>query len=62
MFAPHLVLTAKRPVSSATAKLAQAATAICFGLVIIGFVGFAHIEVVHSAAHDTRHANAFPCH
>jgi len=25
-------------------------------------VGFSHIEAVHNAAHDTRHANAFPCH
>jgi cobalt transporter subunit CbtB len=24
--------------------------------------GFAPIEVVHNAAHDTRHAFAFPCH
>jgi cobalt transporter subunit CbtB len=30
--------------------------------VIVGFVGFSHIEIVHNAAHDTRHANAFPCH
>jgi cobalt transporter subunit CbtB len=28
----------------------------------VGFVGFSHLEAVHNAAHDTRHANAFPCH
>jgi cobalt transporter subunit CbtB len=44
------------------ARLAQTLLAMCFGLVIIGFVGFSHIDVVHNAAHDTRHANAFPCH
>ncbi|MBY2942878.1 CbtB-domain containing protein [Rhizobium leguminosarum] len=44
------------------AKILQAATAVFFGLVIVGFVGFSHIEIVHNAAHDTRHANAFPCH
>lgn len=43
-------------------KLLQSAMAVCFGLVIVGFVGFSHLEVVHNAAHDTRHANAFPCH
>ena len=32
------------------------------GLVIIWGVGFSHIEVLHNAAHDTRHSNAFPCH
>jgi cobalt transporter subunit CbtB len=36
--------------------------AVAFGLLIIGFVGFSHIEAVHNAAHDTRHTNAFPCH
>jgi cobalt transporter subunit CbtB len=25
-------------------------------------VGFSHIDVVHNAAHDVRHSNAFPCH
>jgi cobalt transporter subunit CbtB len=43
-------------------KSLQAIIAICFGLFIVGFVGFSHLEVVHNAAHDTRHANAFPCH
>jgi cobalt transporter subunit CbtB len=40
----------------------QAAMAISLGLFVIGFVGFSHLEIVHNAAHDTRHANAFPCH
>ncbi|MBY2994174.1 CbtB-domain containing protein [Rhizobium leguminosarum] len=48
--------------TTSAAKILQAATAVFFGLVIVGFVGFSHIEIVHNAAHDTRHANAFPCH
>lgn len=32
------------------------------GLVMLFGVGFAQIEVVHNAAHDTRHSVAFPCH
>ena len=40
----------------------QAMLAICLGLVVIGFAGFSHIDAVHNASHDTRHANGFPCH
>ncbi|KQQ58962.1 MULTISPECIES: CbtB domain-containing protein [Rhizobium/Agrobacterium group] len=54
--------TASSAVSSTTAKIAQALTAAALGLFIVGFVGFSHVEAVHNAAHDTRHANAFPCH
>ena len=32
------------------------------GLGLIYFVGFAPLMAVHNAAHDTRHASAFPCH
>jgi cobalt transporter subunit CbtB len=32
------------------------------GLGLIYFVGFAPMMAVHNAAHDTRHASAFPCH
>jgi cobalt transporter subunit CbtB len=42
--------------------LLQAAMAILLGFFVIGVVGFSHIDVVHNAAHDTRHSNAFPCH
>jgi cobalt transporter subunit CbtB len=40
----------------------QAVLAMALGLFIVGVVGFSHISAVHNAAHDTRHANAFPCH
>ena len=39
-----------------------AALAAMFGVLIIGVVGFSHLEVAHNAAHDTRHSNGFPCH
>lgn len=32
------------------------------GLVMLLGVGFAPIDAVHNAAHDTRHIAAFPCH
>ncbi|MBM7049276.1 MULTISPECIES: CbtB domain-containing protein [Rhizobium] len=49
-------------VANPASRIVQAAMAVCFGVIIVGFVGFSHIEIVHNAAHDTRHANAFPCH
>lgn len=43
-------------------RLSQALMAMVLGLFVIGMVGFSHIDVVHNAAHDVRHSNAFPCH
>ncbi|NTE45873.1 CbtB domain-containing protein [Agrobacterium pusense] len=54
--------TANSAVSAKTGSFAQSLTAIVLGLFVVGFVGFSHLEAVHNAAHDTRHANAFPCH
>jgi cobalt transporter subunit CbtB len=57
------VNTAAKPaVTSRTSNLVQSTMAACLGVFVIGFVGFSHLEVVHNAAHDVRHANAFPCH
>jgi cobalt transporter subunit CbtB len=42
--------------------IAQAVLAMALGLFIVGVVGFSHISAIHNAAHDVRHANAFPCH
>jgi cobalt transporter subunit CbtB len=36
--------------------------AVLLGALIIFFVGFAQPGALHDAAHDTRHAAAFPCH
>ena len=33
-----------------------------FGLVVLYATGFSDFTRVHNAAHDTRHANGFPCH
>jgi cobalt transporter subunit CbtB len=33
-----------------------------FGLIILYGVGFSPFTRAHNAAHDTRHANGFPCH
>jgi cobalt transporter subunit CbtB len=36
--------------------------AILLGIVFIGVTGFAPIQALHDAAHNTRHAITFPCH
>jgi cobalt transporter subunit CbtB len=54
--------------SIAVAALAQrealrwGITAILLGIVFIGVAGFAPLEAIHDAAHDTRHSISFPCH
>jgi len=37
-------------------------SALALGVFIIGTVGFASPEFMHSAAHDLRHCLSFPCH
>lgn len=36
--------------------------AVLLGSVIIFATGFSGTSAAHNAAHDMRHANAFPCH
>jgi cobalt transporter subunit CbtB len=45
-----------------TERAFSSALAVMLGVLIIGVVGFSHIEVLHNAVHDTRHASGFPCH
>ena len=42
----------------------MAAGLVCFilGLGLLAGVGFAGPDLIHNAAHDTRHAVGFPCH
>lgn len=57
-----------QPIASASASASAsdarlpALLALVLGLVVVGLVGFSHSTVLHNAAHDTRHANGFPCH
>ena len=52
------------PVTTATSRLTGALLALALGISIISAVGFLQgpQAAVHNAAHDTRHAFAFPCH
>ncbi len=43
-------------------RVLPALSAALLGLVILFAVGFANSDVLHNAAHDSRHSFAFPCH
>ena len=45
-----------------TNRKLSAVLAAALGIVIVFAAGFAPNEVVHGAAHDSRHSFAFPCH
>lgn len=38
------------------------ALAALLGVFVVWGAGFAGSAVIHNAAHDARHAHAFPCH
>ena len=43
-------------------RLAAGLISLFLGLGLLAGVGFAGPELIHNAAHDTRHAVGFPCH
>jgi cobalt transporter subunit CbtB len=43
-------------------KKSQLLATVLLGIVVLSVVGFAPLEVIHNAAHDTRHSSGFPCH
>jgi cobalt transporter subunit CbtB len=58
----HSQATHPPVVASRISRLTQSLMAMALGLFIVGVVGFSYIDVIHNAAHDVRHSNAFPCH
>ncbi len=55
------IASSARPVVVTEARRA-ALVALLGGIALIYTVGFAQPEILHNAAHDTRHAMSFPCH
>lgn len=55
---PTLAITGARTASMPMALIAAA----LLGALIVFATGFSPSAVAHNAAHDVRHANAFPCH
>jgi cobalt transporter subunit CbtB len=58
----NMLAASTRTAPGAAAVLLPAVLAILLGVVLIYGVGFASPMAVHNAAHDARHAFAFPCH
>jgi cobalt transporter subunit CbtB len=54
--------TADKSQSLTLSKTVQVMSAIALGAALFFVVGFAPMDVAHNAAHDARHAFAFPCH
>ncbi len=54
--------TPSQTASFAVSNTKQILVALGIGVALVLFVGFAPMELVHNAAHDARHAFAFPCH
>jgi len=43
-------------------RMAAVVVAVLLGVFILMGSGFLQADVLHNAAHDARHAFAFPCH
>lgn len=60
------IIGSRRAIGSRTLPrsdtLGAAVFAAILGVSVIWAVGFSHIDIVHNAAHDTRHSAGFPCH
>ncbi|EPJ46466.1 MAG: hypothetical protein OFPII_20390 [Osedax symbiont Rs1] len=54
--------TTHQTASFAVSNTQQILVALGIGVALVLFIGFAPMELVHNAAHDARHAFAFPCH
>ena len=48
--------------TTAQDRIVIATVGFLLGTFLLFGVGFAQSEVLHNAAHDTRHAMIFPCH
>lgn len=48
--------------ASSAGRAVASLVALAFGAFLLWGVGFAHNDLLHNAAHDTRHSNGFPCH
>jgi cobalt transporter subunit CbtB len=59
-FGIHEQATSRR--TFAVAERVPALLVLVFGLLTLYAVGFSPLTCAHNAAHDTRHANGFPCH
>ena len=43
-------------------RVLAATVGFLLGILLLLGIGFTGSNMIHNAAHDTRHANTFPCH
>jgi len=61
--APIVIDAAAAPSRVATASNVKAALlSSVLGLALLYGMGFAPMQALHNAAHDSRHSASFPCH
>lgn len=61
--APVVIDHAAAPASVATSANIKAALMSCaLAIGLLYGMGFAPMEALHNAAHDSRHSAGFPCH
>ncbi len=56
------VTTKTKTIARADLSVLPIAFAVVGGLMLLFASGYAQASVLHDAAHDQRHAMAFPCH
>ncbi|CUI08852.1 CbtB-domain containing protein [Massilia sp. P8910] len=50
------------PFAAIRERIVQVMCAASLGVVLLYGAGFASMEALHNAAHDSRHSAGFPCH
>lgn len=59
---PAVTAAGESPTVLASSRTLPGVAALLLGAVFLLGTGFLPVSAVHNAAHDTRHAFAFPCH
>lgn len=59
---PTVTLTGESDTTAVVSRTLPGIAAVLLGAVFLLGTGFLPVSAVHNAAHDTRHAFAFPCH
>ena len=58
----HAEVASRAATSTLREKMIPALCAAGLGAVLLFGAGFASMEALHNAAHDSRHSAGFPCH